>query len=546
MRRSLVILVVLSCVPHGIRRGPARRARRGRRRRNARHRSTSRQLRAGRRARTSIGRRAAALVRVPPRDRGLRARALERTPRCAIAYWGIALSYWGNPFAGAALDGRVGRGLAAVAKGQNDRLADARERAHTSTPSPRCSTNYSTVSQRDRILAYERGMAEVVRANPQDIEATDLPRARPEPDCAARPTRRTRRNWARRRFSSRCSRRYPDHPGLAHYIIHAYDHPPLARARSPPRAATPRSRRRRRMRCTCRRTRSRASELGRNPWTTNRLSEQTALRQGVATEALHAMDYQTYAHLQMAQDRAARDVLDRLPRASRPSSIRRRPRAARRRRWRASTRSPRFLRATRSSAARGKSRALAVPRAARRSRSRSRISRARSAPRAAAVRPRQAATSAALAALRDQLTQAQDAYWAEQVDIQWRVAGAWVAFAEGRRDEALDAMRVAADSEDATDKSAVSPGPLAPARELLGEMLLEAGDAAGAFAGIRGVDGQGARAFPRRIRRRARGRSGRRRGESARVLRAHGRNRARRRFAAAELERARNYLASAR
>ena len=87
---------------------------------------------------------------------------------------------------------------------------------------------------------------------------------------------------------------------------------------------------------------------------------------------------------------------------------------------------------------------------------------------------------ARLAALRDQL-KGQDAYWAEQVDIQWRVAGAWVAFAQGRRDEAIAAMQAAADIEDASDKSAVTPGPLAPARELLGEMLLEAGNAAAAL-----------------------------------------------------------------
>jgi len=81
-----------------------------------------------------------------------------------------------------------------------------------------------------------------------------------------------------------------------------------------------------------------------------------------------------------------------------------------------------------------------------------------------------------LAGLRDQLIN-RDAYWAEQVDIQWRVASAWVSFAEGRSAEGIEAMRVAADIEDATDKAAVTPGPLAPARELLGEMLLEAGQA---------------------------------------------------------------------
>ncbi len=82
-----------------------------------------------------------------------------------------------------------------------------------------------------------------------------------------------------------------------------------------------------------------------------------------------------------------------------------------------------------------------------------------------------------LAALRDKLKSMNDAYWSEQVDIQHRVASAWVVYAEGRKAEAIQALRAAADAEDATDKSAVSPGPLAPARELLGEMLLEAGQA---------------------------------------------------------------------
>jgi tetratricopeptide (TPR) repeat protein len=82
-----------------------------------------------------------------------------------------------------------------------------------------------------------------------------------------------------------------------------------------------------------------------------------------------------------------------------------------------------------------------------------------------------------LAALRDTLAAAKDPYWTEQVDIQRQVAAAWIAFAEGRKDEGVTLMRAAAEAEDATDKSAISPGPIAPARELLGEMLLEAGNA---------------------------------------------------------------------
>ena len=66
-----------------------------------------------------------------------------------------------------------------------------------------------------------------------------------------------------------------------------------------------------------------------------------------------------------------------------------------------------------------------------------------------------------------------DEYWASQVDIQKRGAEAWVMFAQNRKDAAIAQMRETADMEDLTDKSAVTPGPIAPARELLGYMLLE-------------------------------------------------------------------------
>jgi tetratricopeptide (TPR) repeat protein len=82
---------------------------------------------------------------------------------------------------------------------------------------------------------------------------------------------------------------------------------------------------------------------------------------------------------------------------------------------------------------------------------------------------------AKLVEFRDSLRKANNAYWAEQVDIQWQVASAWVLFAEGKHDEALRMMSAAADVEDKTEKSPVTPGPIAPARELYGYMLLERG-----------------------------------------------------------------------
>ncbi|HEX2335269.1 MAG TPA: hypothetical protein VHI72_02225, partial [Hyphomicrobiaceae bacterium] len=80
-----------------------------------------------------------------------------------------------------------------------------------------------------------------------------------------------------------------------------------------------------------------------------------------------------------------------------------------------------------------------------------------------------------LAELRDKLRDAKDAYWSEVVDIQRQVAAAWVLHAEGKHADALKAMGAAADAEDKTEKHPVTPGPLAPARELYGAMLLERG-----------------------------------------------------------------------
>ncbi|HEX2715089.1 MAG TPA: hypothetical protein VHM88_23115, partial [Candidatus Acidoferrales bacterium] len=78
-----------------------------------------------------------------------------------------------------------------------------------------------------------------------------------------------------------------------------------------------------------------------------------------------------------------------------------------------------------------------------------------------------------LTSLRDTLAQGNDKYWTGQVEVQRETAAAWLALAEGKQEEALRQMRAAADHEDATDKHPVTPGVILPARELLGEMLLE-------------------------------------------------------------------------
>ena len=239
---------------------------------------------------------------------------LERDADCAAAHWGIAMAYWGNPFGGVRSTAALEQGLAAVAKGRMTGSPTPRERAYIDAVAA-LFENHATASQRDRVLAYEKGMDAVVRAHPQDLEATIFYAL--AVNQTALPTDKTYAPQLKAAaILEPLFARYPDHPGLAHYIIHAYDHPPLAERALPAARAY----------AAIAPSAPHALHMPSHTFTrvgswkesadTNRVSEQTALRQGVATEALHAMDYQTYAYLQMVQDGAARDVIERLPAAS--------------------------------------------------------------------------------------------------------------------------------------------------------------------------------------------------------------------------------------
>jgi tetratricopeptide (TPR) repeat protein len=204
---------------------------------------------------------------------------------------------------------------------------------------------------------------------------------------------------------------------------------------------------------------------------TNIRSAESATREGTLGEALHAMDYQAYAYLQSGQDRAALRLVDEAPQVLSKLDVNAMGGAA--------------------PATAGMYAAAAIP--ARYALERGAWADAatlkvRSSPHAwidaatrfarglgAARSGNVAAARAELAELRglgEKLAAQKDAYWSEQVSIQQQVVESWILLAEGRKDEALGTAGRAADAEDATDKSAISPGPLVPARELLGEMLL--------------------------------------------------------------------------
>jgi hypothetical protein len=219
---------------------------------------------------------------------------------------------------------------------------------------------------------------------------------------------------------------------------------------------------------------------------TNILSAAAAVRDGVHAEALHAMDYQVYAYLQMGMDRDARRLVGEAPAVLArldPTAV--------------GGAAPAFAGYYAAAAMPARyvlergawEEAAALPPSATGMPAADALTRfARAIGAARAGRADHAAVDLSeLAAARDRLVAANDSYWAEQVRIQHEAASAWVAFAGGDRPAALGRLRAAADAEDATDKSAVSPGPLAPAREQLGELLLALGRPADALAAFEAV-----------------------------------------------------------
>ena len=406
-------------------------------------------------------------------------KVLQHDPSCAVAYWGIALSHWGNPFAGMKAGPPLERGRAAAEKGLATGNPTPRERAYIAAAAE-LFKDAEKVPHRERALAYARAMDALQRNFSEDLEARIFYAL--ALNQTALPTDKTYAvQLEAAAILEPLWKQHPDHPGLPHYIIHAYDHPPLA-AR-----ALDAARRYAKIAPSA----PHALHMPSHTFTrvgywkesaeTNVASERTALEQNVMGEALHAMDYQMYAYLQMAKDKDALAVLQRMPGVIAKLDVNAIGGAApgvagvyagaaiaaryalERGAWvEAAALQPKSTSFPHTDAITHYARALGAARSGK----------------AADAH----ADVAQLEALRDKLAAMKDEYWREQVDIQRRVAAAWVAFAEGRQSEGIAALRSAADSEDATDKAAISPGPLAPARELLGEMLLEAGNAKEALA----------------------------------------------------------------
>jgi hypothetical protein len=393
-------------------------------------------------------------------------------PSCAAAYWGIALSDWGNPFAaGLKPQAQLDSGLKAVEQGRAAGAKTERERAYIEAVA-HLYIDSTNIDQRSRVLAYESAMAAVSTAYPGDTEAAifyALALA-----AAADPADKTYAKQLKAgAILEKLFVQYPDHPGLAHYIIHTYDVPPLA-AR-----AVGAARRYHEIAPLA----PHALHMPSHTFTrvgywqdsidTNVAAAAAARSVGQTGEELHASDYMVYAYLQTAQDRAAQHAVESsseifsrfdpkvLISGAAPPVAAYFANAAiparyclERRAWAdAAKLEPYPSPFPHTDAITYFARGLGAARLK------------------DSVTARTAIAS--LEQLRDTLIQKKESYWANQVEIQRREVSAWLAFAEGDREGALAGMRAAAEMEDGTEKNAITPGPLKPARELLGELLLE-------------------------------------------------------------------------
>jgi len=366
---------------------------------------------------------------------------------------------------------QVQQGLEAIRQGERLGAKTARERAYLAAAA-KLYTDADRLDQRARVVAYERDMAALAAAYPDDREASIFWAL--SLTASALPTDKTYANQLKAAaLLEKIYPEQPDHPGITHYLIHSYDVPALA-----DRALDAAHRY-----ATIAPAAPHALHMPSHTFTrvgawqdsidTNVASADAARKVNSKTEELHATDYMVYAYLQTGQDRAVQTIIDGLaaiaanfdpaaatgaaPGASGLFAL-----AAVPARWTLERRD------WAGAAALAPPARTTVPYAD----AITWFARALGAAHTGKLDDARAAI-AALDDIRNRLAQANEGYWTEQVAIQRDEAAAFLLLAERKSEEALAAMRAAALREDATEKNAVTPGPIAPARELLAEMLLD-------------------------------------------------------------------------
>ena len=401
----------------------------------------------------------------------------EAEPACAMAYWGVAISQRPNPLVPPFPSTQLQAGWAAIEKARAANPPTQRERDWIDALGA-FFEGYATVDQKTRTLKYEAAMARLHEKYPDDTEAAVF-YALALNEAIDLTDKTYSRQLKAVAILEKLLPKQPDHPGIAHLIIHSYDFAPIAAKGLPAArryaALAPSSPHALHMPSHI------FSTLGmwQDAIHADLASDASARQYAVATQSqwvadpaanparYHSLDFLTNAYLQLSQDKRALAIVEQ--RNSVPELL---PT------FRFSSHTAFAAIPVRYAIERGawaEAAALSPPRTPY--------------PQAAAItwfgRALGAARSGDLdSAKRDvdsivemqtRLEATQERYWAEQVSIQATAAGAWIALGERRTDDAIAAMVSAADREDRTEKHVAMENRLSPMRDLLGEMLLEAG-----------------------------------------------------------------------
>ena len=387
----------------------------------------------------------------------------QQDPGCAIAAWGYASILMNNPLAGAGASPKdAADAQAVIEKGRRMGAKTERERDYLEAVAAYYE-NFAGRSERERQVARAKAYEALAAKYPDDDEAQIFYAV-----YLAGTQLQTDQTYAAYLKAAKILeeqfKKHPQHPGVAHYLIHSYDAPPIAKqgitaarryaeiAPDAPHALHMPS--------------HIFTRVG--AWddsvATNLRSATAANKAKEPDGAAHALDYAAYAYLQLARDSDARKVTDEVlgykgfnpaiftgsyAAAAMPARY-----ALERADWRAAARlEPRPDKFPFTVAMTHFARALGA---------------ARSGDPAAAQKDVER-----IAALGEQLKEAKSAYWAGEVEVMRLAAVAWVALAQKNTEAALESMRRAADLEDKSEKHIVTPARLLPARELLGDMLLE-------------------------------------------------------------------------
>jgi tetratricopeptide (TPR) repeat protein len=407
-------------------------------------------------------------------------------PSCAMAQWGVAMSLY-HPIWAPPTPAELKRGQEAVAKARAAAAPTEREKAYVAAIEA-FFRDAETADHRSRAVAYEKAMERVYERYPDDREAAifySLALLGTAP-----PADKTYANQKKAgEILNRVLPAQPDHPGVAHYLIHSFDYPQLAElalpaarsyskiAESSPHALHMPSHIFVRLGLWDDAIRSNEDSAA-----AARAHVQKTLPGASSFDELHAVDYLAYAFLQQGRDAEAHAMLERVRTVERldnpnfaaayalaavPARV-----ALERARWAEAAAlevgpaSFPWAKFPYAEAITHFARALGAARTGDVARARQAVER--------------------LEALHRVAVDAKIAYWPDQIEIQRRASAGWLAQAEGRRDDALRLMKEAVELEAATEKHPVTPGAVAPAREVYADLLMEQGRPADALAEYEG------------------------------------------------------------